>query len=205
MNWRDSTRQQLRKVERERENIHIEHMSSWRLVEAEVESTSTSSPHQESGYGRRGGRTPGGGYRRGSPGSHRGRGGGRYQVMYSMPEVSESDMTFFAYLTAQQIENIFSRDRLSADTYLRYYMDYEGFVPILLLFQYPEVQCQGATVEGVKKRLLEIPTFEIDEVNDTMRLRENWEMVSCFVGISSPLSSLISLKKVNIMLNVSLV
>lgn len=67
------------------------------------------------------------------------------------------------------------------DTYLRSYMDVEGFVPLALLCGYPNVAACGANYYDVISALqsrAEANQLEVDLPNETIRLKEKWDVVS---------------------------
>lgn len=71
-------------------------------------------------------------------------------------------------------------DNLCMDTFIRSYMDVEGYVPIALLCSYPNVGGYNAPIANIIARLLETAAtsrLEVDAPNETVRLKENWEMV----------------------------
>jgi hypothetical protein len=72
-------------------------------------------------------------------------------------------------------------DNLCMDTFIRSYMDVEGFVPLALVCGYQNVACFGALIPDIVARLQEtvqMSRLEVDAVNETVRLKEGWDMVS---------------------------
>ena len=72
-------------------------------------------------------------------------------------------------------------DNLCMDTFIRSYMDVEGFVPIALVSSYQNVACFGALIQDIIARLQEtaqMSRLEVDAVNETVRLKDGWDMVS---------------------------
>lgn len=70
------------------------------------------------------------------------------------------------------------------DTYVRAYMDVEGYVPIALVCNYYNVACFGCSYYDILNKLKEVAGrskfYELDEENETIRLKEGWEKVSTF-------------------------
>ena len=73
------------------------------------------------------------------------------------------------------------------DTFVRSYMDIEGYIPIAMICNYQNVSCFGVPYSEIKKALGVSLTFEVDLENETMRLKTAWEMVSCFLYVMHPL------------------
>lgn len=70
------------------------------------------------------------------------------------------------------------------DTYIRAYMDEAGYVPISLVCGYPHVSYCGAIYSDIVSRLKELgesSVIEIDADNETIRLKEGWDMVRAAV------------------------
>jgi len=66
------------------------------------------------------------------------------------------------------------------DTYIRSYMDEAGYIPVAVALNYPNVASICAPYEEILTRLQDntsISRLEVDVVNETMRLKEGWEMV----------------------------
>lgn len=89
--------------------------------------------------------------------------------------------TFFSDL-------IFNPDSLCIDTFIRAYMDEEGYVPIMLVTQYQNVAALQCSYYDIFNKLKECvgktKNIELDAVNECVRLREGWEKVR-YVWISS--------------------
>jgi len=66
------------------------------------------------------------------------------------------------------------------DTFLRSYMDEDGFVPIALVCSYQNVSCYGLAMEEflAKFQSQEFATLEVDLENEKLKRKEKWEMVS---------------------------
>lgn len=82
-------------------------------------------------------------------------------------------------MAAQGIEMILSPDNLCMDTYIRSYMDVEGYVPIALVYSYPNVAHYGALYGDLKYRLKQLgpdSCIDLDPINDLIRTRNNWDM-----------------------------
>jgi hypothetical protein len=162
-------------------------MSGWKLVEAEMdepevqEQTSNTNNRFQKGNatGGRGGRGDHGG--RGNQTGRGGRGGGTGggRGGYKNPYISKQDRNYRSYMAVQLIEMILSPDNLCMDTYIRSYMDEAGYVPIALVYSYPNVAAFGALYGDLKYRLKQLgeeSCIEIDTVNDLIRTKNNWEM-----------------------------
>ena len=78
-------------------------------------------------------------------------------------------------------EFIFNLDNLCGDTFVRAYMDVDGFVPLPLLCTYQNVACYCApyadVVEKMKALSAESP-IEFNATNETVRIKSGWENVS---------------------------
>lgn len=64
------------------------------------------------------------------------------------------------------------------DTYIRQYMDVEGYVPIALVGNYPNVSCYGVPYDKLVAKLSESHILEVDNVNELVRLKSDWEKVN---------------------------
>jgi len=144
-------------------------MSSWKLVEAEIvrPTNASKTPAKAGGAAAA---TPSGG-KKSNKGKKRAT-DPRYASF--VPPLSEADRNYYTQLGMQQIELLFSTDYLSTDTYLRSFMDFEGFVPVMLVLGYPNVACCGCTLEDIVLCLREHPLFDLEESNLTFRLKDNW-------------------------------
>jgi hypothetical protein len=78
-----------------------------------------------------------------------------------------------------------SADNLAMDTFLRSYMDEEGYLPIALLRNYPNVASCEAYYEYILDALSTSETFELDLPNETLRLKSKWEQVNMIYRLSS--------------------
>lgn len=74
-------------------------------------------------------------------------------------------------------EAMYDPNYLCTDTYFRSFMDEEGFMPLIYLFNYPNVGCIGADYYGVLEALGSHATLEVSTENETVRLRSGWDMV----------------------------
>ena len=154
-------------------------MSQWKLVEAEsLDVDEAAKQNAENGIrvGRKG---------KGNKGKGgRGNGSGKplnKNNFYGTPYLSKQDRNYRSRMAVQQIENIFNADNLCMDTYIRSYMDEAGFVPIMLVYNYPNVAMCGALYEDVVYKLNrmseeETCTIEADVSNEVIRLKTNWAM-----------------------------
>eukprot|EP01038_Epipyxis_sp_PR26KG_P005264 gene5264-7315_t len=173
-------------------------MSGWKLVEAvaepstdELNTSNTSSNNgnkngTNTGFKGRGGNNGGGrGRGRGSYSNRNGRGyghGGRGKAGFNNNYIlSQADRAYLAFMAVQQIEILFIPDNLCMDTFLRSYMDVEGYVPIALVYGYPNVACFGAPYPDLIGRLQETTQaensiLEFDYQNETIRVKIGWDM-----------------------------
>jgi hypothetical protein len=74
---------------------------------------------------------------------------------------------------------IFMSDNLCMDTFIRSYMDVEGYVPIALVCSYPNVAYYQAPQANIITRLQETAgtsRLEVDARNETVRLKDGWDM-----------------------------
>ncbi|CAM9115038.1 unnamed protein product [Discosporangium mesarthrocarpum] len=135
-----------------------------------------------SGGGRGGGRGRGG--RSHSYGQGRGRGfGGGYtggpmyypNPAYAAPSYAEQKR-YMAEMAVKQIEFYFTVENLCRDIFMRSYMDEEGYIPIAFVANFPGVARFGVDLEDIKKGVLSSELMEVDEENETMRMREGWQV-----------------------------
>lgn len=158
-------------------------MSAWKLVEAEVDEpeqnkVEASNQSNFSNDKFQKGIKSGGRGGRGNQGGRGGRGNGG-RGTYKTPYISKQDRNYRSYMAVQLIEMILSPDNLCMDTYIRSYMDEAGYVPIALVYTYPNVAAFGALYGDLKYRLKQLgedSCVEIDPVNDLIRTKNNWEM-----------------------------
>mmetsp|Transcript_40259 Transcript_40259/g.41069 ORF Transcript_40259/g.41069 Transcript_40259/m.41069 type:complete len:297 (-) Transcript_40259:328-1218(-) len=161
--------------------------NSWKLVEAEpitpakpVNDNSSNSKQENWNKNRRGPSTGGrGGNRRNfnnrRDNNNRGR---RYQddAYYGgiyIPDTPES-RSYYARVVVYNIEMLFNVENLCRDTFLRSYMDEAGYIPIPFICNY--VTIFGANYPDIVNMLRESSTLEVDIENETVRLKENWQM-----------------------------
>lgn len=178
-------------------------MSSWKLVEAVVVDSPAPSPekipvqngHRDrksgEGTGRHSGRHDGG-HRDGRDSGHRdGRHGGRdsgrdgrrprrnprNQPNFQQ-QMDAAALDYFSSLALQQIEFIFTDQNLCMDTFIRGYMDEAGFVPLAILYYYPNVASFGIPFQFVLQKIMGTPTsiLEANLANETIKLKEKWDM-----------------------------
>lgn len=66
------------------------------------------------------------------------------------------------------------------DTFLRSYMDVEGYVPLAIVCNYQNIACYGIAIADIMNKFEQIGSsrLEIDPINETIKLKEKWEMVS---------------------------
>jgi len=121
-----------------------------------------------------GGRKPPYGARNGSRGGYD-RSNKIEEIQY---EIDPQTREYYAHMAVQQIELLYTIDTLCVDTYFRSYMDEEGYVPMALLASYPQVACYASTIEDLSSKLhaKEDSILEVDVTNETVRLKEGWEM-----------------------------
>ncbi|CAM9991889.1 unnamed protein product [Scytosiphon promiscuus] len=135
--------------------------------------------------GRDGGRGRGGG--QGFSGQGRGRGyGGGYAggaTYYAAQDSSGAEHPNFeeqkAYVTnmaVKQIEFYFTVENLCRDIFMRSYMDEEGYIPIAFVANFPGVARFGVELDDIVAGILASDTLQVDIENETMRMREGWEV-----------------------------
>jgi len=76
----------------------------------------------------------------------------------------------------KQIEFYFSVENLCGDLFLRSYMDCEGFIPIAFVANFPGVVMLGATYDDILEGIRSSEILEMDEINETMRLKNGWDL-----------------------------
>ena len=93
-------------------------------------------------------------------------------------QLSAEDLAYATHLACNNIEYLFSTDSLvvNGDLYLRSLMDCEGYVPLLYLLQYPDLMYSVASADNIMAALSvnAKSTLQVDAVNGTVRLKENW-------------------------------
>jgi len=71
------------------------------------------------------------------------------------------------------------------DTYIRTYMDEEGYVPVSLVCTYQNVSCYGCSYYDILNKLKEVAIkskyYEMDTENDLLRLKDDWKKVKIFL------------------------
>ena len=83
-------------------------------------------------------------------------------------------------LTLLYRELLFNPDNLCMDTYIRSFMDEAGFLPVAVTLNYPNVASVCAVYVDILNRLEESSAtsiLEVDMINETIRLKNGWEMV----------------------------
>ena len=65
------------------------------------------------------------------------------------------------------------------DTYFRSFMDEAGYSPLFFVASYPNVAYYGATLIDIMTKISakEDSPLEVDQENETIRLKEGWEKV----------------------------
>lgn len=110
-----------------------------------------------------------------------GRGSGGRSPNNGQPYRSKADRSYYAYLAVQQIDSIFNPDSLCIDTYIRTYMDEEGYVPVSLVCAYQNVVCYGCSYYDIVNKLKEVAIkskfYEMDTENECLRLKNDWKKV----------------------------
>lgn len=94
-------------------------------------------------------------------------------------QLSAEDLTYATHLACNNIEYLFSTDSLvvNGDLYLRSLMDCEGYVPLVYILQYPDLMYSVASADDIMAALAanSMCTLQVDTVNGTLRLKENWK------------------------------
>ncbi|CAM9165553.1 unnamed protein product [Ectocarpus sp. 13 AM-2016] len=135
--------------------------------------------------GNRGQRRGGGAGSRNNQGQGRGRGyGGGYvggATYYPTQanvgaESFEEQKAYMTNLAVRQIEFYFTVENLCRDIFMRSYMDEEGYIPIAFVANFPGVARFGVELEDITAGILASDTLQVDTENETMRMREGWEV-----------------------------
>jgi len=132
-----------------------------------------SSGGRKGGVEKRGGGRGGGGGGKGRGGRGRAVGGSVRDGLFVPPQTDD-----IVQYTVQQIESLFSTDNLCQDTYLRSFMDEEGFVPLGILYCYQNVVYFCADPAEVLNKISSKGSsyfLETDRDTVTVRLRSGWE------------------------------
>ena len=61
--------------------------------------------------------------------------------------------------------------------YFRSFMDEEGYIPLVYLFNYPHIGSIGADYYSVLEALSDHQLLEANPENETIRLKNGWDMV----------------------------
>ena len=72
------------------------------------------------------------------------------------------------------------------DTFVRSYMDEDGYVPLALLCNYQNVACYCTSYYDVLKKISELndrvdSKLEVDATNEKVRLKTGWDVVLIFI------------------------
>ena len=70
---------------------------------------------------------------------------------------------------------LYDVENLCRDTFLRSYMDESGYIPIPFICNY--ISCFGVNYSDIIQHLQESTILEVNIENETIRLKENWQMV----------------------------
>ncbi|KAG5178479.1 hypothetical protein JKP88DRAFT_328839 [Tribonema minus] len=81
-----------------------------------------------------------------------------------------------AEYAVKQMEWYFSVHNLCSDVFMRSYMDTEGYIPVAFVANFPGCASLGAEFTDILEALKSSEMLEFDEANETMRLREGWDM-----------------------------
>eukprot|EP00903_Cladosiphon_okamuranus_P016863 g15548.t1 len=79
-------------------------------------------------------------------------------------------------MAVKQIEFYFTVENLCKDIFIRSYMDEEGYIPIAFVANFPGVARFGVELADITAGILASDTLQVDTENETMRMRENWEV-----------------------------
>lgn len=75
-------------------------------------------------------------------------------------------------------ELLYAVDNLCRDVHFRSYMDVDGYVPLIFLYNFPTVGSIGADYYELLESLGQSTLLEISLENETVRLKDNWAVVS---------------------------
>ena len=75
---------------------------------------------------------------------------------------------------------IFSEENLCLDTYIRSYMDEQGWVPLALIYCYPNVMAAGVPLPDIAEAIHNngVPELSADMNIQAIKLNDKWERVS---------------------------
>ena len=97
---------------------------------------------------------------------------------YTVEVPTAEDVEYHSHVAASAIESMFNVDYLCQDSYLRSFMDREGWLPIAFVYSYPAVSlacCNGyADHNVILDKLAANESFEVNKTFETIRLRSNW-------------------------------
>ena len=140
--------------------------TTWKLVEA--------APSE----GTAGGAGGAGSIRRGSGKKPTRRKSSGNRPEYTVEVPTAEDVEYHSHVAASAIESMFNVDYLCQDSYLRSFMDREGWLPIAFVYSYPAVSltcCNGyADHNVILDKLAANESFEVNKTFETIRLRSNW-------------------------------
>ena len=74
---------------------------------------------------------------------------------------------------------LYTVENLCRDTFLRSYMDEAGYIPILFVCNF--ISSFGVNYPDVVELLKSSEVLEVDNANETIRLKNKWEMVNIIV------------------------
>lgn len=136
--------------------------TTWKLVEA--------APSE--------GTAGGGSIRRGSGKKPTRRKSSGNRPEYTVEVPTAEDVEYHSHVAASAIESMFNVDYLCQDSYLRSFMDREGWLPIAFVYSYPAVSltcCNGyADHNVILDKLAANESFDVNKTFETIRLRSNW-------------------------------
>lgn len=95
------------------------------------------------------------------------------------PPLSEEEVKRAQPEVLKQVEYYFSDDELCRNTYLRWNMDSEGYIPAAIVFNFPNIIRFGLPYTDLLAALLPSQTLQIDLDNETIRLRHNFKRWLC--------------------------
>ena len=179
-------------------------MSQWKLVEAEAVDKNNNQQQQHHhhkqfnnnnydnrNYGQNSNKKYGNNRRNSNGKDNKNRnyrGGNRRQQQDIYVANTVENRQQYAAMAVQLLEYYFSDDSLSCDTFVRSYLDTEGYIPIGFVCNFPDIVAIGAYYEDIIAQLRQSERFEIDEENETIRVKgwEKWLMPNGEGGFGVP-------------------
>mmetsp|Transcript_32467 Transcript_32467/g.39903 ORF Transcript_32467/g.39903 Transcript_32467/m.39903 type:complete len:365 (-) Transcript_32467:316-1410(-) len=91
------------------------------------------------------------------------------------PSLSEEAISKVKPEAAKQVEYFFTDDELCRNTFLRWNMDCEGYIPAAIVFNFPSVVRYGLPYHELLDSIKLSKMLEVDTANETIRIRGEYK------------------------------